>query len=298
MPTIQHPKVYCAAREAAAAYFRTPPSDYSAFFTTLWEGDGLYRYVSYRNKLAQMEAAGRTIWTSPEQDTANRWTGFDGVSSGNQGLYLSLPHSGAEQTHFAELEYYQKTEEPDTRITYFQYTPGEKSPREATAMASELRSLFLFTVTRNLKGFDMRLHPEDARESPVRQIFQNAKQENQTLFEKNSTLDDWYLAPDDASFTRAVGNACLEAGFDFFAATSVRDRAEINIVLKGEHTLPHPALAGRGRITFLVEEQKEKTSVYTIEDLIYNNSLENSESAVCSASEKIQKWYVNSQKYM
>ena len=249
------------------------------FKLTLPDGSGLYRFVSYRNNDPQVHESGRTIWTQLPDDKNNRWSGScEGAFTpehGRQALYLSLPQMGAQDTHFAELEHYQPLSgKIEKEIEVFIYEKN-KSPRSEKLDASALRTLFLFTTNQTLSGLNLCLQKNDDKkeeESLPEIIFNELKKKEPSLIAEQDARD-LYLAGTDHSFCRALGNACLNAGFLFFQSTSVRDIKEVNIIiglpLNGSRVIT--CLDPQGRATFFVDASNTKSKSYTKDDLVYND---------------------------
>jgi hypothetical protein len=271
MPKILNSAVYDAVFAEAYSLFQSGERLVTNRTVSMPTGRPLYRYVDYRNFLGQRESAGRTVWSGLREDQTNRWTGSDPAGGGHQGLYLSEERSGPQDTDFPELEHYQDPEKPPEReIAYFEYRPGHR-PEWSTAQAAELRTMFLFTLTlppdRDLRGLDL-TYP--AAHDLLSRIFENARRRSPGAFAAGATVQDLYMAQHDASFTRAVGNAALAAGFEFLRTTSVRDQSSINVVIGAAPREPLKFLKSEGRATFFVEGGETK-AVVTIDDMIYNN---------------------------
>lgn len=82
MSEIKNQAVYTAVYETAKKYFQKLPTRHDLYSIKPENSPrNLYRYVSYRNGLAQPESAGRTIWTPLKNDTGNRWTGLSVLRS-------------------------------------------------------------------------------------------------------------------------------------------------------------------------------------------------------------------------
>ncbi|NTU73694.1 hypothetical protein HGB07_06040 [Candidatus Roizmanbacteria bacterium] len=279
MPTVQRPGVYTAIFNAARTIFARPGA-LDPYFITRSEGEPLYRYVEYYNTQPQMEAAVRTIFTPLAGDTNNRWTGSDGAGHGSQGLYLSGEFI-IEGQPFPELEYYQNIQplSPPQDIDFFRYEAGH-NPIWQSNPSRQLRTMFLFNQTRGLSGINFSL-PMDVADHPLlTEILEQAQHDNPEAFQAGDTLRNLYMSPDDASFTRAIGNAIFDNGsVEFFQTTSVRDAASSNIILRPtQHTAGGQPqvddLQAQGRTTFLLDDNGHTTGCYTIDDLIYNSRFE------------------------
>lgn len=223
--TVNDHELYRHTYEAARDLLGQAPK------VTLDENSALYRYVSYFQGNPQEGPSGMVIRTALAQDVNNRWTGSNqgaltSVTLDYQGLYLSLPHPGPHNTHFAELEHYQESEAKDTTaLTDIEFTLNGVEWKKYPALA--FRTLFLFTLTKKLSGLDLRLAPTEGDDGAtlVGQIYSKID----PAIIRTRPLRTLYLG-DDHSFTRALGNACLaKPGVRFFYATSARDLGEVNV---------------------------------------------------------------------
>lgn len=274
MPTIVRPGLYDATLSAAREIFARPGA-LDPFFMTKDKGSALYRYVSYRNLLPQEEEAARKIWTSLAKDTSNRWTGLGTDERGSQGLYMSGEFIN-EDHPFPELEYYQASTGTSTQeIEYIKYEAGS-NPVKVRVPVSELRTMFLFTQTRALNGRDLSLQVNGDYHPLLTKILELVKQRNPVSLGAEDSLRSLYLSPDDASFTRAIGNAIFELdAVEFFQVTSVRDKISPNIILRGTYGTPIDYLQAQGRTTFFVNsEGKRGLGFYTEDDLRYNDKFD------------------------
>ena len=280
MPTVNNDALYNAVYEVAAKRFAQDLADYGR---TVNSGDPLYRYVSYRNNMPQAENAGRTIFTSLENDTGNRWTGRGPDGNGRQGLYMSAEFVN-EGYPFPELEHYQQPDgNPDANITYFDYTGGELGPVPESVSAGQLRSMFLFTSDQDMQGLDLRLNGDNGQPNLlIEEIFNTARERYPDLFQ-GQTLEGLYTHGEDASFCRAIGNACLEkTDVTYFETTSVRDHVSSNIIIRGDG--PDPAagraaapindLTPQGRASFFAQGDNVGQGVFTVSDMLYNATFE------------------------
>ena len=274
MPTILKPELYDATLSVAKEIFATPGA-LDPFFLTKAEGSALYRYVSYRKGQPQEEEAARKIWTSLANDTGNRWTGLGTDKRGSQGLYMSGEFIN-EDSPFPELEHYQAPSGASTQeIEYIKYEAGS-APVKVRVSVSELRTLFLFTQTRALSGIDFSLQVNGDYHPLLTKILELVKRNNPVVLGVEDSLKSLYMSPNDASFTRAIGNALFELNtVEFFQATSVRDEMSPNIILKGTSDTPIDYLQPQGRTTFFVNsEGKRGLGFYTEDDLRYNDRFE------------------------
>lgn len=280
MPRILRPLLYTAIFSTAKTVFASP-AKLSPYVITKSQGDPLYRYVNYRNFQPQQAQDALMIWTQLPTDINNRWTGMGSDGSGWQGLYTSGESVNTEKP-FPELEHYQDLSvDPNQEIAYFKYAP-KTDPSWTKAKASELRSMFLFTANMPLKGVDLSLMIAQSGQPPVehpllKEILETAKSNNPGAFIAADTLQTIYSHPDDASFTRAVGNGFYAATgdqYDFFQTTSVRNQLSTNVILRGETGKPIGSLEPEGRATFYLDDGGKCTGVFTIPDMLYNAELE------------------------
>ncbi len=271
MPKILNPRLYNSIYRVAAPIFTNLPDASKGYETVLRSGEMTYRYVGYRSGRPQMEDSGRKIWSPITWDTTNRWTGNDGNGHGEQGLYLSGDAPGGANTSFPELEHYQDASvPPNEKVSYFEYVPGG-SPVWKVGKASELRSMFMFTVNQDLKGIDISYN--DDPNNPINLVFEEAVATDPDSIPPGETARSLYMSPTDASFTRALGNAALSTGlYEFLKATSVRDGASVNYVVGAVTGETVASLTPEGRSTFFIDGlTRTSTGVFTIDDLAYNN---------------------------
>ncbi|MEL6750273.1 MAG: hypothetical protein AAFO09_08340, partial [Pseudomonadota bacterium] len=276
MPKVNNKALYNAVYKVAVRRFG---GNLNGYARTVNNGDPLYRYVSYRNNMPQAENAGRTIFTPLEHDTENRWVGRGPDGNGRQGLHMSAEFIN-EGHPFPELNHYQNPDaNPDANITYLDYSGGELGAVPKSVSAGQLRSIFLFTSDQDMHGLDLRLNSDDGNPtSLVEEIFNEAAERYPELFE-GQTLEGLYTHGEDASFCRAIGNACLETtDVTYFETTSVRDGTSSNIIIQGEG--PDPAvgraaapindLIPQGRASFFAQGDSVGQGVFTVSDMIYN----------------------------
>lgn len=281
MPKLGFPKIYDVTNFVAKRKFLDQKFLLDKYAFKLDTGSAMYRFVNYRDLKPQFENGGRTIWTKLVDDKLNRWTGrgtdVNNQPTGTQGLYLSLDADGPVDTKFPEVAQYQDDSVPPTQnVNYFEYKSGQK-PEWKNTKASELRSMFLFTLNKPLFGVDFTF--DDRPDSILMQIFEDAKKEDPEAFEKGVTLKDLYFASEDASFNRAIGNALFENTiYGAFKATSVRDFKSLNLIVTGKQGIALDFLQPQGRATFLIDGVTKKSiGVVTIDDMIYNKTFEPSD---------------------
>ncbi|MCR8842473.1 hypothetical protein NQ117_02145 [Paenibacillus sp. SC116] len=291
MPSILDSLVYQAVYRVTKRLITSGSSSLEGYRRNLNEGTALYRYVGYRGFRPQQEMAGRTIWTSPLNDNANRWTGVDWENkSGQQGLYLSSEEPRQMDTSFPELEHYQdSTLPPDQEISHFEYSSGDGELVWKRSKVSELRTMFLFTTNKELTGID--LNYENDSRGIIQDIYRDAKYEIPAAFLSGRTAEELYFDPEDASFNRAIGNAVLESmPVDFFITTSVRDRKSQNVIMRGEQGTAIECLKPQGRNTFYMNDTTKTTeSVSTVADLIYNDTFDESSEGIFIPKELLEK---------
>jgi hypothetical protein len=282
MPTILRKEVYEETFKVAKEVFARPDA-LKQFSMTKKQGSLLYRYLSYRNKglLSQKEDAARKIWKGIESDTLNRWTGAGSDGKGFQGLYLSGEVVN-EHKPFPELEHYQEDakKEEKKKFEYFRYTnSGSDEGEKFIAPVSGLRSMFLFYTSKDLNGIDFSLKIEGKYHPLLTEIVERVKKIDPPVFglgTEESLSSELYVSSDDASFTRAIGNALFEVDktVDFFQATSVRDLMSHNIILRAEDGKPIDYLEALVRATLLVDDKDQcGVQVYTADDYDYTNDM-------------------------
>jgi hypothetical protein len=270
MPVIRFSQIYSVVFSTAQKFFAQMPASAKPFEMELHDGMSLYRYVGYRSGRPQVSEAGKKLWTPLDKDVTNRWTGLGSDGGGAQGLYLSGEAPGGNNTTFAELIHYQDPSvPPNQKVSYFEYKPGV-TPTWVSALASELRSMFMFTLDGSLKGLDLRYTADP--NAIVNQIFEQALNQSPEIFMPGMSAESLYFAPGDASFTRAVGNAALGKGYEFVQTTSVRDRGSISIVIGGSPASAFDMLHPEGRATFFLDGiARTSRGVFTIDDMVYND---------------------------
>jgi hypothetical protein len=273
MATILRKDLYEATWSAAKEIFARP-SALDPFFMMKNAGETLRRYVSYRRNQPQEEKAARQIWNPLENDTKNRWTGLGTDGRGSQGLYMSGEVINEHQP-FPELEHYQDPAiVPTQEIECVRFERG-KDPIYINVPGSELRTLIRFFLTKTIKGIDFSLKVNGNDHPLLIEILELVKQRNSGVLRAEDSMKNLYLSREDASFTRAIGNALFELeSIDFFQATSVRDEMSHNIILKATYGTSIDYIKAMDRGTFLVDsEGKRGVSVHALHDLAYNYSL-------------------------
>ncbi|RXS80451.1 hypothetical protein EST92_17555 [Streptomyces sp. TM32] len=291
MPKVTNSAIYRATFQAASEILRQQSDDVVGRIRSMAPNQALYRYVSYRDFAGQQEAGGRTVWTPLSQDLDNRWTGSGPDGGGQQGLYFSQEGEGPGPTAFPELQYYQDMDRPvpaQEEVAYYEYRPSPPgqpplAPEWTKAPASSLRTMFLYTCTPPLgtpyPGLDLTYQgPQDPL---MEAILSRARKIAPEAFTDADTVQSLYMASEDASFTRAIGNAALEVGFRFFQTTSVRDRQSVNVVIRARTREPVTTLSPQGRATFFVRpDDQRRQAVVTIDDMLYNDTFDTSTAIV------------------
>jgi hypothetical protein len=285
MPAVLKPRKYFALRKSAEQFFTQRSQLFTDSIRILHPGTPYYRYTGYRSFLPQQESSGRTIWTPLLKDLSNRWSGAGPDRNGVSALYMSMDGIGSADTRFPELEHYQDSSLPPTQeVAYFEYQRGAE-PRWVKAKAGELRSMFLYTSLAPLKGIS--LEHKKGEEGIFGKILADARSMDPGAFSAGDTVEKLYYDPDDASFCRAIGNTALsQQDVDFIMTTSVRDGASVNIALKGGPGTALTTLKGQGRSTFFIDSVKKTTKgVYTMDDLLYNNTFDETGAGVIPSRE-------------
>jgi hypothetical protein len=243
-----------------------------------------YRYVGYRNQMPQAQNAGRIQFRALNQDLDNRWTGYDPEGRGRQGLYFSEEFLNAGDP-FPELTHYQQGPDADSRglVSYYRYAQGLE-PTLEVAETTNLRSMFLFNQTRDMRGLDLRLMVDGGINPLLAEIHRTAQAdpnfENLNAQAQDLDLNDLQAvyAADRAEFCRAVGNEGFALDeVEFLRVSSARALNVNNIVARtpnydgvGERPVLD-GLAPQGRATFFVDAGgRVGQSAFTISDLVYN----------------------------
>lgn len=288
MPQIENKDLYNAIFNSSMEVLSKPGTKERLLTYKILEGTAVYRYVNYRNSNPQEENDARKIWSPLYKDIYNRWTGASpDPNKGSQGLYLTIEAEGKLDTKFAELEHYLH-EGPHKKqtICYYDYSSSE-NPTLLFTDAINLRSLFLFTFTfkdkENKKiGIDLTLKNENSI-TFLNEVLTDAKKSNPCLFNEQDTVDSLYKSATDASFCRAIGNSIFEKYEDvpFFCTTSVRsDKNNVeNMIYKESYgDDPINVLLPQGRISwFLNPSDNHGKAVYTLDDMLYNETLDDTE---------------------
>lgn len=274
MPQIKDEKMYMEVYNSAKEVFRTS-ANISELKVERKAGTPLYRYVGYRNAMPQEAVNVKKIWSNLDKDIDNRWTGRGANGNGSQGLYMSGEFL-EKNSPFPELEYYQQKELPvAAQKIVVAFYEKDKKEDYIEVDAKSLKSMFLFTQTKNLIGLNLSLKVDGEYNPLLVQIFSRAKALNKDMFNDKINLEKLYTSDADASFCRAVGNAAFEvfSSIDFIQVTSARDNESVNIILRGNSSSDFDYLKAEGRTSFFVKEVIFGAG-YTVDDLKYNGTLE------------------------
>lgn len=313
MPSILNQPLYDATFRHASALARllgTPAHPWAR----LSPGDALFRYSSQKWSDGE-ESGARAQWTPLGRDTSNRWSGSNGADGGALGMYFSREEARSANTVFSELYHYLPTETLEhapgqndaiSGVTYFAYLRnsipkglGLDGVLKWYSTANRAHYMFKWSLKKSIQGADLLL-PEAAGAVPGREGFVDAvyarlASDSLRLLTTNGgktrTARELYLDPEDASFCRAIGNACLgNAQCEFLQVTSTRDKAlkAVSIVLNASdaHTVPDVArdrngggkrgigyLQAMGRSTFFTDFFKNIQARVSTDDMKYNEAL-------------------------
>jgi hypothetical protein len=303
MPEILNIKLYTATYNISKElidFKKSNPASHSVVkFVDLNHGQYLYRYSSAKQSNGTFQGA-RKIWTPVEKDTGNRWTGSGlGGPRGQVGLYTTLEADKCANTLFAELFHYLGAEEGsnnDIDINYDDFAEtvkiykeiiaggqhlddmGKLKPRPAPVQRShkavKLHYMFAFALAKPVKLIDLQL-PVTYRDpnSFAAEVFRIGNRRYPNLFQLSPTCVDLYLHGKDASFCRAIGNACLTlVGVDGLLVTSARDTRSTSVILKGPVGVDFDFLNFAGRSSFFINPNgKYDEPAQTIADQMYND---------------------------
>lgn len=273
MPYLDQPELYSAAYDATVEALKAPltqkqKKDYRV-------GDHMYRYSSAKYSNGE-EAGVRKIWTELSKDVGNRWTGSDLKSGGVTGLYLALGQEGDKDTIFSELYHYQ-AQESDSAMNGIEYLVFNvlKPQIRVTADAKALHYMFNFSICAPVTGIDLQLYPESSADSFVSKVYKIMTDKVPKF--RGQSLESLYMANQDASFCRGIGNACLSnSQIDSITVTSARNRENANVIIRGTggpDSSPLPMLKAAGRSSFYLDEQGARAAVETLSDQAYNDKI-------------------------
>ncbi|MEN9797889.1 MAG: hypothetical protein RL653_1585 [Pseudomonadota bacterium] len=314
MPSIQNQPLYDATFRHASTLAKQLGT--AAFpWARLAHGDCLFRYSSQKWSDGE-ESGARAQWTPLDRDTGNRWSGSDNSGGGALGMYFSREEARSANTVFSELYHYLPDEtlqhvpgqnEAISGVTYFSYLRnslpkglGLDGVLKWYSTANRAHYMFKWSLKKAVQGAEL-LVPSGApggmaqRQGFVDAVYARLGSDSQRLLQGSGgaarTARDLYLDPEDASFCRAIGNACLQkAGCEFLQVTSTRDKAlkAESIVLNAEeaYTVPDVAKDKRGngkrgigylqplgRSTFFTDFFKNIQARVTTNDMRYNDQL-------------------------
>ena len=273
MPKLIDQAIYDLTFELTTKELASSTVAFKTFDVVYPMNTAMYRYSSAKFSDGS-EAGARKIWSPVEKDLENRWTG-SGLSgpAGSVGLYLSLEQEKDRDTQFSELCYYQSTETGSamTGIEYFEF-----ADRKVARDVSALFYMFLFHTTKPLTGINLLVPQADDEEASfVAQVFKQIPKPLRAA----KTARAAYLDDKDASFCRAIGNACLQdKRYDFLLVTSTRNVANKNVVIKsaegGAATKPLVCLQGAGRTSFFLNSDGSTQAETTTSDLVASGQME------------------------
>ena len=303
MPEILNKSLYDATFNIAKELFESrmwDPAYQSVIkFVKLSHGQYLYRYSNAKFSNGTFEGALK-IWSPVEKDTGNRWTGFGlGGPGGQVGLYTTLEAEKCQNTLFAELFHYltaEKNSSDNVEIHYDDFAEtvkkhnesvekgehldedGQPKPRPAPERVShkalKLHYMFAFTLEKPVNLIDLQLPvtPEDPN-SFVAEVFRVGSKKYPNLFTISPNCMDLYMHGADASFCRAIGNACLGmVEVDGLLVTSARDTRSTSVILKGPVGKQFDFLKFAGRSSFFINpDGKFDEPAETLADQMYND---------------------------
>lgn len=268
MPKLLNQALYDATFQAAKSIISSTSATFNSYLTALPANTALYRYSSQQYSDGS-ETGARKNWTTIDRDTGNRWTGISGTGSGaSGGLYMSLEAEGYKDTEFSELYHYQDQDSHRgmTGIEFYEYNV-KKRPDSAFVQARTLYYMFMFFLQRPLKGIDL-----TKGAAAITDTYASAKASSGSQFQQSA--DELYMESDDASFCRAIGNACFqESCVDFILVTSTRNTTNKNVILKcdgGVDSAPLDFLKPAGRSSFFLHGDGSRQAEVTVDDMKYN----------------------------
>ena len=273
LPYLMDAELYAAAYGATVEALKAPITQQQK--NDFRVGDHMYRYSSAKYSNGD-EAGVRKIWSELSKDVGNRWTGSDLKSGGVTGLYLALGQEGDKDTIFSELYHYQ-AQETDSGMTGIEYLVFHvlKPQIRVAADAKALHYMFNFSICAPVTGIDLRLYAESSADSFVSKVYKLMNEKFPKF--RGQSLESLYMANQDASFCRGIGNACLSSGqFHSITVTSARNRENANVIIRGDggkDSPPLPMLKAAGRSSFYLDEQGARAAVETLADQAYNDKI-------------------------
>jgi hypothetical protein len=272
MPTLKNQPIYNATYEQARALIAQGKGPK----VQIYQGrTPLYRYGTAKNGPAAGNHEGACkIWRPLDQDRENRWTGYaHGGPGGSVGLYMTIEAEASADTIFSELAHYQpqETESPIQMVEYFQYH-RKGLVHQMAHESDKLFFMFFFLLTRPIRVYklELPLTPDDG--SFASEVFKAAKARATNIYPPGKTCINLYMDGDDASFCRALGNACLaDPSCDGIQVTSTRETSSKSAVLKGVAGQAVDLLQFFGRSSFFMSADGRTTeSAVTLADMQYN----------------------------
>lgn len=135
--------------------------------------------------------------------------------------------------------------------------------------------MFNFSICAPVKGIDLRPYPDSSAESFVSGVYKKVIEKAPKF--RRQTLESTYMANQDASFCRGIGNACFASGkLDAITVTSARNRKNSNVSIRGEggpDSRPLGMLKAAGRSSFYIDEAGARQTVETLADQAYNDKI-------------------------
>jgi len=267
LPTVLKPRIYAATFEAARGLLKRGILPIQIPLTV---NSTLFHYNGAKYGVAsQHEEASRAFFRAGNEDTGNRWSGQASEPSypSFAGLYMvrEAPKQGTTSTE--EMEHYMdkfgSTINPEFanqgmhENSYFTFSAGNKAAPSVQAMkAMVLYFNFKYEVTEEITLFDLRVPYSDLDPSSfVAKVFRTMLSNDRSLMTDmllgRISARRLYTDSEDASFCRAIGNACLDhVACDGIQVNSVRDLNGVNVILKQPADVPlsSPSIAKEGRL--------------------------------------------------
>lgn len=293
MPKLENQAIYNAAFESTKELIMRPLGIHPNMrLKDYFTGQYLYRYSSQSVDDVGNHHGNLKIWRDLNDDVENRWTGYAmGGPGGQVGLYTTLEQAGEGNTVFAELFHYLKEEKDsknDHLVSYQDFAgavvPKGKEkpvPKMVGHVAERMHYMFAYTLTKPISVMDLQIPISPADQgSFINSVFSLCKDKYPAIFYEGMNSIDLYKHDKDASFCRAIGNACMEfVPCNGILVTSARDTASQSVILKGSIRKEFDFLAFAGRSSFFVDPSTGKghSCAETIEDQMYNDAFFNVE---------------------
>jgi hypothetical protein len=272
MPKLDNQRIYKATYITTKEIIQSSSGHHPNIkFKNYTPGEYLYRYSP--SQFGSGHIGNMMVYRNVDEDTENRWTGqsVEGLP-GHIGLYTTPEQVGKDETVFAELFQYMKSDNKNdknakTDISIYDFqgriegdeVKHELAPAE-TINAHRLHYMFAYTLTKKIKILDLQLplSPVD-RNSLANTVFQLARLKAPAAFMGINNCSDLYRHDSDASFCRALGNACLQyITCDGIMTTSARDNRAINVILRTQKGVQNEFLQFAGRSSFFVDPARLK----------------------------------------